>query len=1735
MKKFFLIIVGSLLMGSFVIGQNYLTESFEGTWTGTPGVPSGWSIIHTTATGGTTGTDPVYWAQNIWSGSAWLTTGGTGTPTTPTGAYIGTSVAWYKNNGAKATQKDQLTTPPINLSTSAYSVITFYLACSNTSTTPYPLILIVRGFDGTTWNDIQTISKPGTDWTKIMVNIPNTYKINGTQFGIEVTASNSTNDVWLDNFSIDEVGAPISGTKTIGVDYATLALAIKALNESGISDDVTINVPGGYTETFASRNDGLITATGTSDNPIIFQRSGGTTNPVITAAAGATTGLDGIIKIAGGDYITFDGIDLAENTLNTTQTTRMEFGYALVKERNVAPFNGCQHVIIKNCTITLNNATTCTGIYSGNHLASSNQVINLTGGSTTDAMNNCKLFSNTITNITNGIVLSGWSSAPVPFDMWDQNIEIGVGGANTITNLISNGINPRYMKALKVENNLISSSVAAPSSLTGIIVQNTTNYDIYNNTITFTPSGGTTSGITGISVQTGDAAYTSNIYNNTVQNCTYTTATTAGFTGITVSGANGPLNFYSNSVTNNTINGSGFFAGIETGGGGTSNIYNNTVSNNQKTGTGNSTNIFNCLKIGGAGLINVYNNLVFSNYNQTAATFSAGTINGISASSSNIVTANIYKNRVYDLLTTGTSTSTIVNGINIVSGANMNVYNNFVSDLRATTTSGTITNFVNSIAGINISATTATTLANVFYNTVYLDAACTGQYFTTSALFAHVAPTLDLRNNVLVNMSSINSFFGYTLAFRRSAVAAGLPTYSNNANANVFYVNEDEVNFTCMNFWDSDLINGPISFTDFQTLVGPTRDAGSFRELPPFVNVNPLSKPYDLRMQTTVMTNCESGGIQINSPIVISDDFDGNTRSSIPDIGADEFIGLPAAAVLNPGGVSTTLINSSQINVAFTPNPSSNNVVIVWNNTGIFTTPTGAPPANINDPFAGGYLLYNGTTSPVNHTGLTGATNYYYKAYSYNGSVYSLGVAVSNVTNIASPSNFTATTFSATQINLAWTKNSFNSDVIIATNSTATFGQPVNGTAYSAGYSIPGGGTVIYVGPLSAFSHTGLTPNLVTYHYKAWSYEPANNNIYSLAGVTASASTFCSSATIPFAEGFEYGGAIGCGTVLDANNDFNTWIMSSSQPANAHTGSYFLRILAGSVYNDWYFTNGLQLTGGVTYEVRFWYRTANTVGATHQLQIKWGDSPSVAGMTSAPIYSNTSLTASTSYIQVTCSAFTPATSGTYYIGFNDFSAIAPGHQLNIDDIYVYDPLVATWIGAFSSDWSNILNWIPNSVPTSGINVNIPGGLTNYPTISAPASCNNITIASGASLLDNGNLTLSGTATVNRNYAGGEWHLISSPISNATANMFLDLYLQKHTESTNAYTDISNPTTPLNVMQGYALWNDLAGTASFVGTLNTGAIGAANNVTRNGQGWNLVGNPYPSPIDWDAASGWTKTNVDNATYRHVNNAIWASYAGGVGVNGGSRYIPSCQGFFVGVTNGFTLGTLNMTNAVRTHSTSTFYKDEVSDIVRLEVSGNGYTDETVIRFLDAATSGFDGQWDAHKLFGNVTEAPAIYSAENGMMAINSLPATNTVSVGVKAGVPGEFTITATETSEFPDVNLEDLMTGTITDLKSNSYTFNYEMNLDNRFIVHFTPMAVGENPADLVNIYSSQKDVYVSVPPNTKGTIFVYNLMGQEVTRLIITGVINKIALNKSSYYVVKVVSNNAVVNKKVFVR
>src|SRR6476659_9081992 len=92
------------------------------------------------------------------------------------------------------------------------------------------------------------------------------------------------------------VHAQVTGTKTVGVDYATVAAAITDLNTNGISGNVIINVPTGYTETAPTGGyllgSAVLNASTSATNTLTIQKSGATANPVLTAPIGISASLD---------------------------------------------------------------------------------------------------------------------------------------------------------------------------------------------------------------------------------------------------------------------------------------------------------------------------------------------------------------------------------------------------------------------------------------------------------------------------------------------------------------------------------------------------------------------------------------------------------------------------------------------------------------------------------------------------------------------------------------------------------------------------------------------------------------------------------------------------------------------------------------------------------------------------------------------------------------------------------------------------------------------------------------------------------------------------------------------------------------------------------------------------------------------------------------------------------------------------------------------------------------------------------------------------------------------------------------------------------------------------------------------------------------------------------------------------------------------------------------------------
>jgi hypothetical protein len=106
----------------------------------------------------------------------------------------------------------------------------------------------------------------------------------------------------------------------------------------------------------------------------------------------------------------------------------------------------------------------------------------------------------------------------------------------------------------------------------------------------------------------------------------------------------------------------------------------------------------------------------------------------------------------------------------------------------------------------------------------------------------------------------------------------------------------------------------------------------------------------------------------------------------------------PESDILVPTGVSASTQSDTEIEIGFATT-DSNNVVIVFNETGIFSSPTGT--AVIGQSLAGGTVLYQGSASPQTHTGLTSETQYFYAVYSINGSnEYSNPVRVNATTEV---------------------------------------------------------------------------------------------------------------------------------------------------------------------------------------------------------------------------------------------------------------------------------------------------------------------------------------------------------------------------------------------------------------------------------------------------------------------------------------------------------------------------------------------------------------------------------------------------------------------------------------------------------------------------------------------------------------------------------------------------------------
>ncbi len=500
------------------------------------------------------------------------------------------------------------------------------------------------------------------------------------------------------------------------------------------------------------------------------------------------------------------------------------------------------------------------------------------------------------------------------------------------------------------------------------------------------------------------------------------------------------------------------------------------------------------------------------------------------------------------------------------------------------------------------------------------------------------------------------------------------------------------------------------------------------------------------------------------------------------------------------------------------------------------------------------------------------------------------------------------------------------------------------------------------------------------------------------------------------------------------------------------------------------------------------------------------------------------------------------------------------------------------------------------------------------TIANIAQCNDMTINAGADITidPNGYLTVNGSITNNagtsglvinsndsgtgsliQNTSGGvdatvyrrlsstgrQWHMLASPIAAAPLTVFPSTNnLYYYDESTADYWTGTNydagsvmgwktPAGNLVVGKGYA-YNYFATTLTFTGQLNDNTSTSSLNITYhdhgtnapnnsnydNFDGWILLGNPYTSAIDWDDASvAHAAANINDAIYIYDDTNLhnYTSYVGGTGTNGGTRYIPAMQAFFVKATAD---GTLNIGANARTHNAQGFWKSTYTtqdNFIRLKITAeNGYTDETVVRFSENATSGTDNGMDAYKLFTWEDYVPQIYTNAEGSInySINTLKTfnENSVTIPLKLIQTGDkYTITVTEfnfkgykvylrdntENRIAELGLNDILYLSSDESDSHGrYDLIFEKSASNILLAEKSNVVIYPNPAKGL--------FYLTVGSNKYYTVYISDITGKTIYNNKFFGNTSKMInlSNQSSgiYFVTVKFADNSNVIKKIVI-
>lgn len=281
-------------------------------------------------------------------------------------------------------------------------------------------------------------------------------------------------------------------------------------------------------------------------------------------------------------------------------------------------------------------------------------------------------------------------------------------------------------------------------------------------------------------------------------------------------------------------------------------------------------------------------------------------------------------------------------------------------------------------------------------------------------------------------------------------------------------------------------------------------------------------------------------------------------------------------------------------------------------------------------------------------------------------------------------------------------------------------------------------------------------------------------------------------------------------------------------------------------------------------------------------------------------------------------------------------------------------------------------------------------------------------------------------------------------------------------------------------------------------------------SKTNNGINLIGNPYPSVIDWNLIQ---KSNIDSGymVYKNSNQ----SYVGWNGVTGSAgQYISAYQGFLVKCTNSSGSGSITVHERTKTVQTGgSFFQQKLTNHLKITMTyDSSYYSDAYLHFRNDAKNTYDGN-DIQQMLNNGTNVATLDDAgmPYNINSMGTLDSFKSIPLSVEGTPAADLKLSFYDIASFSTHKLE-LIDNYLKKTTPIAEAMDYAFSITNdswsykngRFFINLTKQETASNKIvqteklGILHPNPVKDKINISLEKNaTNGKYQIVNSIGQEI--------------------------------------